>query len=111
MPMHLKIVIECTDASSSPHCSNQLSLCQKRLSTPERSRRKLDSLLERLGKMVDIGESAILSHLFHRQVGRAQQILGVLNPQAQEVLVWRDAEVLAKNRREPGRRQLRPVGH
>ena len=51
---------------------------------------------------MDVGEAAILGDVPLRQIGRAQELLGMLDAQAEEVLVRRQTEVLPEDDAEPG---------
>src|SRR5215203_17529 len=67
--------------------------------------------LERLGEVVDVRKSALARYLPHRQAGVVEQVLGALYPQVQQELVWRPAESVAEDVREPGSREPGSRGH
>src|SRR5829696_677920 len=57
--------------------------------------------LERLGEVVHVRESALVRDLPHRQARVVEKVLGALYPQVQQELVWRPAEAVAEDMREP----------
>ena len=57
--------------------------------------------LERLGKVVDVGEAALNRDLAHREAGVLEQVLGALDPQVQQEPVRRPTEAIAEDLGEP----------
>ena len=51
---------------------------------------------------MDIGKAAVRGNVPLRQIGGAQELLGMFDPQPEEVLVRRETEVLTEDDAEPG---------
>ena len=66
---------------------------------------------EGFGEVVDIGETARFSDLAEGEIGGLQERLGMLDAQAEEILVGGEAKLLAKDDTEARRREIGAGGN